>query len=98
MGKMWSLVKVGGVFISSHEHTTLLVKGILGRVLVDGIRHPTWKAYSMEFKYSFMARCVDVTVYQLLSWLPIVLKVEDCGKGLRPHQILAQPSTRLRSP
>lgn len=30
-------------------------KGILGDVLIDGIKHQSWKAYSMEFKYSFIA-------------------------------------------
>ncbi|XP_065896508.1 beta-galactosidase-1-like protein 2 isoform X3 [Dysidea avara] len=28
-------------------------KGILGDVLVDGVKHSSWKAYSLEFKYSF---------------------------------------------
>ena len=62
-----------------------VVPGILGDVLIDDVKHPSWKAYSLEFKYSFVARFVVSIFYQLCHCLsPLVLKVEDYGRGRQP--------------
>ena len=60
----WSSVKVGVLTIMGNDY--MLHKGILGDVLVDGVKHSSWKAYSLEFKYSFTTRCVCCLCYVLL--------------------------------
>lgn len=63
MQRNWSLVKVGMSILAHYNHTHLLYQGILGEVLIDDVRHQSWKAYSMEFKHSFIARYVVLLLF-----------------------------------
>lgn len=68
MQKNWSLVKVCISLSAHYHHIPAMHEGILGAVLIDNVRHQQWKAHSLEFKYSFMARYVADIFYQVLSW------------------------------
>ena len=85
-----------------HYNYDPVVSGILGDVLIDNMKHPSWKAYSLEFKYSFVARCVASIIHQLLSQL-ISLSIESGGLWKRtpatgnPGPALYKSSFSIRS-